>query len=447
MFGAALKSVLARKLRLALTALAIVLGVGFVAGALVLTSTALSAFDDIFGEVFSKTDVVVQAKEAFQETPAGGGGGGTQERDSLPASLLGEILSLPEVRAADGSVNGFAQIVDPKTGDVISSGGAPTIGTSWDPHTTPLEIRAGEAPNAPDEVAIDASTAEEAELKVGDRIRIVTQTGSDPYTLTAIVGLKQADTIGGATFAIFELLTAQRLFDREGRFDQIYVVGTGGSSAASVARAVTAILPKGVEAITAADAADEQADQVRQGLSFLRIVLLVFAFVALFVGAFVIFNTFNIVVTQRTRELALLRALGASRRQVFGSVVLESVVVGLLGSALGLLAGIGLAFGLKSLLAVVGLELPPTGMKVGISTIVISLVVGTVVTVVASTLPAWRASRVAPIQALREGTVTTTSSLEWRAIIGGLATALGVGLLFTGLFGDVPNAAAFVGVG
>jgi putative ABC transport system permease protein len=446
-FRAALKSVLARKLRLALTALAIVLGVGFVAGALVLTGTALSAFDDIFGEVFSRTDVVVQAKEAFQETPAGGGGGGTQERNSLPASLRDEVLALPEVRAADGSVNGFAQIVDPRTGDVVSSGGAPTIGTSWDPHTTPLEIRDGRPPSAPDDVAIDASTAREADLHVGDRVRIVTQTGSDPYTLTAIVGLRQADTIGGATFAIFELSTAQRLFDREGRFDQIYVVGAEGSSAASVARAVSAILPKGVEAITATDAADEQADQVRQGLSFLRIVLLVFAFVALFVGAFVIFNTFNIVVTQRTRELALLRALGASRRQVFGSVLLESVVVGLIGSALGLLAGIGLAFGLKSLLAVIGLELPPTGMKVGISTIAISLVVGTAVTVVASTFPARRASRVAPIQALREGSVAPTSSLRRRAIVGGALTAVGIGLLVSGLFGGVSNAAAVVGGG
>jgi putative ABC transport system permease protein len=446
-FRAALKSVLARKLRLALTALAIVLGVGFVAGSLVLTDTALSAFDDIFGEVFSKTDVVVQSKQAFQETPAGGGGGGTQERDPLPGSLLAQILALPDVRAADGSVNGFAQVVDPRTGEVVGGGGAPTIGTSWDPHTTPLQVRDGEPPDQPHEVALDASTAAKAGLSVGDPVQIATQTGSETYTLTAIVGLEQADTIGGATFAIFELETAQRLFDREGLFDQIYIVGSEGTSAASVASAVTAILPKGAEAITATDAAAEQADQVREGLSFLRIVLLVFAFVALFVGAFVIFNTFNIVITQRTRELGLLRALGASRRQVFGAVLLESVVVGLIGSALGLLLGIGLAFGLKSLLASIGLELPPTGMNIGVTTIVASLVVGTGVTVVASTFPARRASRVAPIEALREGTVAPTASLRRRAIVGGLLMVAGVGLLAAGLFGSVSNAAAVVGFG
>jgi putative ABC transport system permease protein len=447
MWRAAMKSLLARKVRLALTAFAIVLGVSFVAGSLVLTDTALSAFDNLFGEVFSKTDVVVQSEQAFQETPAGGGGGGTQERNPLPASLLDEILALPEVEGADGSVNGFAQVVDPKTGEVIQGGGAPTIGTSWDPHTTPLEIRAGQAPDAPDEVALDASTAREADVSVGDPVQIVTQTGADTYTVSAIVGLKEADSIGGATFSIFELGTAQRLFDREGLFDEIYVVAAERATAASVIREIVPILPKGVEAISATDAASEQADQVRQGISFLRYVLLAFAFVALFVGAFVIFNTFNIVVTQRTRELGLLRALGASRRQVFRTVLVESVVVGLIGSVIGLVVGIALAFLLKWLLNLIGLELPPTSMKVHTATIVISVVLGTVVTAVASTSPARRAARVPPIQALREGATAPTASLRRRSIVGGLLTLLGVGLLAAGLFGGVENAAAVVGFG
>jgi putative ABC transport system permease protein len=447
MWRAALKSLLARKLRLALTALAIVLGVGFVAGTLVLTDTALSAFDDLFGDIFAKTDVVVQAKSAFQEIAQGGGGGGAQERDPIPAAVLDDILALPTVAAADGSVSGFAQVVDPKTGEVIQGGGAPTIGTSWDEHTTPFEVREGEPPDKPDEVALDATTAAEAGLKVGDEVQIVTPKGSDGFRVSGIVGLGQADTIGGATVTSFDLETAQRLFDREGLFDQIFIVGTEGASAASVAGQVQEVLPKGVEAITATDAADEQADQIRQGLQFLETALLVFAFVALFVGAFVIFNTFNIVVTQRTRELGLLRALGASRRQVFGAVLLESAVVGLIGSALGLLVGIGLALVLKAVLALIGFELPPTGMKIETSTIVVSLILGTVVTVVASTFPARRASRVAPIEALREGTVAPTASLRRRAIVGGLLTAAGIAALAFGLFGDVPNAAAVVGVG
>jgi putative ABC transport system permease protein len=447
MWRAALKSLLARKLRLALTALAIVLGVGFVAGTLVLTDTALSAFDDLFGNIFAKTDVVVQAKSAFQETPQGGGGGGAQERDPIPAAVLDDILRLPAVQAADGSVAGFAQVVNPKTGEVIQGGGAPTIGTSWDSHTTPFEVREGGPPTQPDEVALDASTATEAGLKVGDEVQIVTPKGSDTFRVSGIVGLGQADTIGGATVTSFDLETAQRLFDREGLFDQIFVVGTEGAAAGSVAAQVQSVLPKGVEAITATDAAAEQADQIRQGLQFLQTALLVFAFVALFVGAFVIFNTFNIVVTQRTRELGLLRALGASRRQVFGAVLLESAVVGLIGSALGLLVGIGLALVLKAVLGLIGFELPPTGMKIQASTIAISMILGTVVTVVASTFPARRASRVAPIEALREGTVAPTASLRRRAIVGGLLTAAGIGALAFGLFGHVPNAASVVGIG
>ena len=447
MWRAALKSLRARKLRLALTALAIVLGIGFVAGTLVLTDTALAAFDDLFGDIFAKTDAVVQAENAFQESPAGGGGGGTAERNPIPEDVLIDILALPDVSAADGSVGGFAQVVDPRSGDVISSGGAPTIGTSWDPNTTPFECRQGAPPTSGDDVAIDPATAEDGGLQVGDDVRIVTQAGVDTFRLTGVCGIEGSDSVGGATLTFFELGTAQRLFDREGLYDQIFVVGAEGTSAASVARAVGSVLPDGFEALTATDAADEQADQIREGLGFFRTILLVFAFVALFVGAFVIFNTFNIVVTQRTRELALLRALGASRRQVFGSVLLESIVTGLLGSALGLLAGIALAIGLKSLLAGFGAELPPTGLKIEPRTIVVSLLVGTLVTAVASSFPARRASRVAPVEALREGAVAPSSSLRRRAIVGSLLLALGIGALVTGLFGGVANAAVIVGTG
>ena len=270
---------------------------------------------------------------------------------------------MPGVAAADGSVGGFAQVIDPQTDEVISGGGAPTIGSSWDPDATPFELT-GEPPRADDEVVIDADTVEEAGLEIGDEVRIVTPLGVDPYRLTGVIALPSATTIGGATVASFELETAQRLFDREGSFDQIYIVAEEGASAASVAAQVQEVLPYGFQAITATDAAAEQTEQVREGLGFLRTALLVFAFVALFVGAFVIFNTFNIVVTQRTRELGLLRALGASRRQVFTSVVIESLVIGLLGSAVGLATGIGLAVLLKQGLELIGLELPPTPLAI-----------------------------------------------------------------------------------
>jgi putative ABC transport system permease protein len=446
MWRAALKSVLARKIRLLLTAIAIVLGVGFVAGTLVLTDTALSAFDDLFGDLFSRTDVVVQAKSAFQDLAAGGGGGGGQERNPIPEDILGDIEALPDVAAANGSVSGFAQVIDPGTDEVISSGGAPSIGTSWDPDVSAFELT-GEPPDGPDEVVIDGDTVEEAGLEVGDEVRVVTTSGVDPYRLTGTIQLSTGTTIGGATVAAFDLETAQRLLDREGEFDQVYVVAREGASAASVARHIQAVLPDGFEAITATDAAAEQTEQVREGLGFLRTGLLIFAFVALFVGAFVIFNTFNIVVTQRTRELGLLRALGASRRQVFLSVVLESVVIGLIGSTVGLGVGIGLAVLLKQALGAIGLKLPPTALIIEPTTIVAALSVGTIVTVVASAFPARRASRVAPIEALREGTVAPSASLRRRSIVGGLLTAGGLGALATGLFADVPQPAAIVGVG
>jgi len=446
MWRAALKSLLARKVRLALTALAIVLGVAFVSGTLVLTDTALSAFDDLFGDIFAKTDVVVQAENAFQDIAAGGGGGGGQERNPIPEEVLADVQALPDVAAADGSVGGFAQVIDPQTDEVISSGGAPTIGSSWDPDTTPFDLT-GEPPQGEDEVVIDADTVERAGLDIGDEVRIVTPIGVDPYRLTGVIALPSTTTIGGATVASFELETAQRLFDREGTFDQIYIVAEEGVPAAQVTAEVQEVLPSGFQAITATDAAAEQTEQVREGLGFLRTALLVFAFVALFVGAFVIFNTFNIVVTQRTRELGLLRALGASRGQVFRSVVIESLVIGLLGSAVGLAAGIALAVLLKKGLEAIGLELPPTPLAIRPTTIIAAFVVGTVVTVVASVFPARRASRVAPIEAMREGGTGVHASLIVRSIVGGVLAALGLGLLSVGLFAGVPQPAAVVGGG
>ncbi|HZB01124.1 MAG TPA: FtsX-like permease family protein [Actinomycetota bacterium] len=446
MWHAALKSLLARKLRLLLTAIAIVLGVGFVSGTLVLTDTALAAFDDLFGDIFARTDVVVQAENAFDDIGAGGGGGGAQERDPIPEEVLPDVEAIPDVAAANGSVGGFAQVIDPRSDEVISGGGAPTIGTSWDPDVSAFELT-GEPPGERDEVVIDSDTVQEAGLEVGDEVRIVTSVGVDAYRLSGVIELPSGTTIGGATVAAFDLEAAQRLFDREGEFDQIYVVARDGASAAAVARQIQAVLPDGFQAITATDAAAEQTEQVREGLGFLRTALLVFAFVALFVGAFVIFNTFNIVVTQRTRELGLLRALGASRRQVFGSVLLESLVIGLIGAGVGLAAGIGLAVLLKQGLAAIGLELPPTPLEIRPTTIVAALLVGVVVTVVASVFPARRASRVAPIEALREGGTGVHASLIVRSIVGGVLAVLGLGLLAVGLFADVPQPAAVVGGG
>jgi putative ABC transport system permease protein len=446
MWRATLKSLLARKLRLLLTAFAVVLGVGFMAGTLVITDTALSSFDQLFGNVFTGTDVVVQAKTAFTADQGGPGGGGGSERNPIPADLLPKVRAVPGVRAADGDVAGLAQIVDPATGDVIANGGAPTIGNSWDPDVTTLQVSQGSPPSGPGQVSVDAATARDHSLSVGETVRVVTSTGSGRFTISGIVKFGTSDSLLGATLAVFDLPTAQQLFDRPNEFDFIYVAGDGSLSATQLAQRITTVLPGGYQAITGASAAQQQTDQVDQGLGFLRTGLLVFAFVALFVGAFLIFNTFNIVVTQRTRELALLRALGASRRQVTRSVLLESAIVGLVTSAIGVIVGLGLAVVLKGVLSAIGLKLPATSLVLKPRTVIVSLIVGTLITVAAATSPARRASRVAPVEALRES-IAPGSSFRRRAIVGSLVTAIGVGALAAGLFGSVSNGAALVGVG
>jgi putative ABC transport system permease protein len=446
MLRATIKSLLARKLRLLLTALAVVLGVGFTAGTFILTDTALASFDDLFGQAYSNVDVVVQAQQAFTPTGGGGGGGGGQELNPVPENLLPKVQAVPGVRFAEGSVQAFAQIIDPATGKSITTGGAPTIGSSWSANLSAFTLVEGAAPVGPHQVVIDAGTAADHHLVVGQQVRIGTFAGTDAYTISGVVRFGSSKSLLGASFAIFDLPTAQRLFDREGTFDFIYVQGDGSATPEQLAERISGVLPSGYQAITGATAASEQQDQVNEGLGFLRTGLLVFGFVALFVGAFIIFNTFNIVVTQRSRELALFRALGARRRQVMTSVLVEAAVVGLVASIVGVLVGMVLAIGLKALVGAIGLKLPPTALVVEARTIVVSLILGTGITIVAAISPARRASRLAPIEALRESTAPS-SSIRRRVIIGSLVTLGGIGALAAGLFGGVSNAGIVVGLG
>jgi putative ABC transport system permease protein len=444
---ATIKSLLARKLRLLLTALAVVLGVGFVAGTLVLTDTATTTFDRLFGDIYAGTDVVVQARSAFDAGIAEGSGGPTEERNPIPEAVLDDVRAVEGVRAADGDVAGYAQLIDPDTGDTVQNGQAPTLGNSWDPNTTTATMREGAAPSAGDQIAIDAATASDHDLSVGSRVRVITQAGTDEYTVSGIVGFGDSDNLAGATVTIFDLATAQRLFDREGTLDHIYVVADGDVGATALAGRIDDMLPKGFEAVTATDVATQQAEQTAQALGFLRTALLVFAFVSLFVGAFIIFNTFNIIVTQRTRELGLYRAIGATSRQVLVSVLVESFITGILASVVGLGVGLLLAKGLQGLFSLLGFDLPSTSMQIRPRTVVVSLLIGTIITVVASVAPARRAARVAPMQALRETGVAPGASVRRRLVIGGLVTVAGLALILYGLFGGPADAAAIVGAG
>jgi putative ABC transport system permease protein len=442
---ATIKSLFARKLRLVLTALAVVFGVGMTAGSFILTDTALKSFDDLFGDVYKGVAVVVQGTTSFDLT--GGNSGGGSERKPIPESFLPKVQAVDGVAAADGSIGSTAWIVDPATSKVIQNGGAPPIGGSWDPDTTTLQIDPGGSPPVgSDQVVIDAATASDHGIAVGQRIKVVTNNGPGEYTVSGIARFGNATSLGGATLALFDLPTAQKIFDREGEFDTIYVKAADGVSPDQLAPRVAAVLPQGFEAITGASAAQDQKDQIAMGLGFLRTFFLIFGFVTLFVGAFIIFNMFNIVVSQRTRELALFRALGASRRQVRTSLLIESIAVGLIGAVLGFGFGVVLAIGLKALVGAIGLKLPPTSLAIEPRTIILSLVVGVGVTVAAAFLPARRASKVAPMEALRE-TAAPSTGIRRRAIVGGIVLALGLAAIGAALFGGASNPGALVGLG
>ncbi len=447
MWRAALKSLLARKLRLALTALAVVLGVGFVVGTLVLTDTLSRAFDEAFAGTVEGTDVVVRGASAFQPGFGGGPGGGAfEEQPPVPEDLVERVAGVDGVATAVGEVSGYAQLVDPDSGDPIETNGPPTIGASWNPVSGGLEVRTGRPPG-PGEVAVDAGTAGRYDLRVGQRIEVILVGPTRRFIISGIVGIGELDSIGGATLAVFETRTAQEVFDRLGEFDAIAVAGDEDVSTAALRARIQEVLPRGYEAVSSATVAAETADEIEEGLGFFRTGLLVFASVSLFVGAFIIFNTFNIIVTQRTRELGLLRALGASRGQVQVSVLVEAAVIGVIASVAGIGLGLLLATGLRALLAAFGTDLPSTGAVILPRTLMAGLAIGTLVTVVAGVAPARRASRVSPIEALREGEGGPSASLRRRVTVGALVTVAGVAALLYGLFGGSSEAALVVGLG
>jgi putative ABC transport system permease protein len=443
MWNATIKGLLSHKLRLALTAVAIVLGVSFVSGTYVLTDTMNATFAQLFKDTTKGIDVVVQTRQTFS-----GEQGDT--RDPVPESLLQQVKAVDGVKIAEGSVNGFAQFIG-KNGKAVTTGGAPTLGVSAGDSpelNSAFALRSGRVPSGPNEVAVDARTAAKQGFKVGDRVKVLSQGPTRSYTVSGIVGFGQADNLAGATLAVFDLKTAQQVLDSQGKFNEIDVVAQPGTTPEQLRDRIAAAVPGKYESVTGADQAQRSAKEIQDGLGFFSTALLAFAGVALFVGAFLIFNTFSIIVAQRTRELALLRCLGASRRQVLGSVLTEAGLVGLVASAIGLGLGIVIALGLRSLLGALGIDLPSTGTVFELRTVIVSLVVGVVITLVSSFLPALKATRVPPVAAMRAELATPPSrSIRRRSIIGSLVTLIGVGLLVLGLFRDMSNRLAAVAGG
>ena len=396
----ALRGLLGRKLRTALTALAIVLGVAMICGTLILTDSIDKAFDGIFTEVYEGTDASITGKTPFDLS-----GGSGASAPAFSEELLPEVLQLESVEDAIGGVGSESTQLIGEDGKAIVFGGAPNLGFSVDP-TKPqfnsLTLVSGSWPKA-DEVVIDASTADKKGLEPGQEIGVQAEGPIVRMRISGLVRFGGAESIGGATLSGFDLATAQRLFGKEGELDQIRIAAKPGVSPEQLVADVQEILPPATQVKTSEAQARDDASETNEFIGFLRGFLLAFGGIALFVGSFVIANSLSITIAQRMREFATVRTLGASRRQVLTSIVIEALVVGVVASAVGVLLGLALAEGLFRLFDAVGFTLPNSGLLFEPRTAVIGMVVGVLVTLLASLRPALRATRVPPIAAVREG--------------------------------------------
>ncbi|WP_410793341.1 ABC transporter permease [Kribbella sp. C-35] len=429
----ALQGLLARKLRTALTAIGIVLGVSLISGTYVLTDSISSAFDSIFSQNYKNTDAAITGKSAFDLSDDG-----TQTAPPFAADLLEKVRDLPEVGAAGGATSGEAQLIG-KDGKAIVFGGAPNLGFSVDPSLpqfNSLTLVKGGWPAA-GEVVIDTKTAAEKGFQAGDTIGVQARGAVEPMRISGLVSFGAVSSIGGATLAGFDLGTAQRLFDKTGKLDQILIAAKKGVDRPQLLAAVQKILPPATQVRSAEDQAAEDAAGTSAFLSFLQTFLLVFGGIALFVGSFVIANSLSITIAQRTREFATLRTLGAARKQILGTVVLEALVTGIVSAVAGLFLGLAIATGLFKLFDAIGFTLPNNGLVFRTRTIVVALIVGVVVTVLASLRPAMRATRVPPIAAVREGAALPPGRFHKYRSAGAVVVAVvGIGTILVGLFVD-----------
>jgi putative ABC transport system permease protein len=435
MIRVALKGMLGRKLRTFLTALAIVLGVSMISGTYILTDTINAAFTNVLDSSYENADAVISGKVAFKNNES--------ETATAPAfsdAVLTKVRRLPDVSAAVGSISDELKLIN-RNGKVISTGGGSAIAASVDPpddrQFNPLKLVSGQWPVGNGEIAIDQRTSEKSHFAVGDTISVAADDGVQSFEISGVAKFAKASSIGASTIAIFDVPTAQQLFHKVGRLDEVQVAAKQGASPEKLVREIRPLLPEAAKVKTAQAQTQENIDDVNTQTGIFQKVLLAFGIIALFVGAFVITNTLSITIAQRVREFATLRTIGGSRRQVLRSVMLEALVVGLMASLLGLFLGVGIAKGLNALFAAIGLEFPKNSMVIATRTIVVSIVVGVVVTLVASLRPALRATRVPPIAAVREGATLPTSRLSrFGPVASILVLVVGILLLVYGIFGS-----------
>jgi putative ABC transport system permease protein len=419
-----------RKLRAVLTALAVVLGVAMISGTYVLVDTTTHGFDSVFATAYSKADAVVVGRSPIS--------GPSVSAPPVPASVVARIRGLPQVQGVQGFIQDTRAQLRTAHGGAITGTtvvvGAPGGNSAF--YVT--QVVAGRRPTGPGEIALDEQTAQSNHLAVGSTVGLVSLHPLERFRVVGIVRYGGVAALGFHLVAL-DLPVAQQLFNKQGLYDTIYVSSRTGMSSQQLVRAIAPVLPAAAQVKTRAQQVQSRANDVAQAFSILRIVLLVFGGIALFVGSFVIFNTLWVTVAQRTREFATLRTIGASRKQVLGSVVVEGLLIGILGSVIGLVAGLGLAKGLQALISAGGTKLPSAGTVLATRTVIVSLAAGIIVTLVASLVPAVRATRVPPIAAVREGAILPPGRLARAGkpllVAVGVAGAalLGLGLFASGL--------------
>ena len=445
----ALKGLWWRRGRAVLTACAVVLGVAMVSGTFILTDTINKAFDTIFQDSYSKTSAVISGREVVKDAASGNA--------TVPASLLDRVRADSNVAAATGAVFNLSGTSDPtkligKNGQRLGSSQNGQFGFGFDPNAerfNPLSLTEGHWASAPGEVVIDKGTATNNGYAVGDRIGVSARGPVRQYTITGIARYGTVNSIGGATIAVFDVPTAQALLGKRGQYDTIFVAARKGVSSEQVVRDLRSVVPATAQVKTGQQQADADSKATQDNSKFIQMFLLGFGFIALGVGAFVIFNTLSITLAQRIRELATLRTLGASRRQIKRSVLTEGLAIGVFASVVGLMLGLALAKGLNGLFQLFGIDLPHASTVIEPRTIIVALSLGTIVTLIASLSPARRATRIAPIAAMREGATLPPRLGSRRPSIPVAILAVGAVLCLAGALGggSIGRSMILVGLG
>ena len=439
MFRLALRSVAARWPRLILTALAIVASTSFLSGTFIFRDTIERTFDALFADVYERVDGYVQSSNSVENLF------GLERRDRLPSSIVAEIEAVPGVADAQASIQGDAVVIT-KDGEPIERPTAPTFGATINEGDLSVwRLAEGRLPSGGQEVALERLTADDGGYVLGDTVKVNGDNGSGDFTLVGIVEYDDIIAPGNATWALFDEQTASEFIAKPGFIDAVLVLAEPGVTADEMVQNLRATLdPEVAEVLTSAEITEQTQTEIETSLSFLTIFLAIFSFIALGVGMFVIYNVFSITAAQRQRENALLRALGASRRQITWSMLVEAVAIGIFGSLAGLFGGVGLASGIKSVLNAFDFEIPARGLAIEPRTVIITLVAGTVATLLAALGPAIGAGRVPPVAAMTDAALDKVGSVRRRVVIAAISAVVGVGaIIYVMMGGD----AILLGVG